>query len=198
LLGRGPTIPQRAPNRTMDIEELAGLIGRKAENLFRTRQLDCAEAVLCTLNQGLGGGLPPSLAVRIASGLTEGIGGAGCTCGALSGAVVGLGLFLGRNGPGLRNGRLVRTASRRLHDAFRDRFGATCCRVLTLSKNGGALRNLKHCSGQTEAAAEAAARIILELRPELAQSADLAYLSKKDSRIKGRLKTIRGTAALME
>ena len=55
-------------------EELLKQIEKRAENLFLTRQLQCAEAVMAVLNQGLGGDLPPEMAVRLASALPEGLG----------------------------------------------------------------------------------------------------------------------------
>ncbi|MFO7554270.1 MAG: C-GCAxxG-C-C family protein [Desulfobacterales bacterium] len=86
-----------------DIEALLHKIRLRTENLFMTRQLMCSEAVLTVLNRGLKGGLAPEIAVRITSGLAEGFEGSGCTCGALSAGVIALGLFLGRNGPGILN-----------------------------------------------------------------------------------------------
>ncbi|MBT3258412.1 MAG: C_GCAxxG_C_C family protein [Deltaproteobacteria bacterium] len=60
------------------------------------------------LNQSLNGGLPPEMAIRLASGLPEGSGRSGCTCDALSGGVIALGLFLGRDTPGPLNSRSIR------------------------------------------------------------------------------------------
>lgn len=170
-------------------DELIGLIGEKARNLFMSRQLMCSETVLTVLNQGLGGGLPPEIAVRLASGLPEGLG-SGCLCGSLSGGVLALGLFLGRTGPGFGNGRLIKGATRSLHDAFRAHFGATCCRVLIRSLRRGSSEQYRNCSRTAAFTAETAARIILKRRPDLVASADWAYLEQKDSRLTGSLKKI--------
>lgn len=85
------------------------------------------------LNEGLRGGLQAEFAVRLASGFGEGIGKTGCMCGAFSGAVMGLGLFLGR----------------------------------------------KDLTGE---AAEMAARIILEARPDLIDGANRSFLTARDSK----------------
>ncbi|MBG3877941.1 C_GCAxxG_C_C family protein, partial [Desulfovibrio oxamicus] len=62
-------------------------IRRRAENLFDTRQLLCAEAVLHAVAETLGGPLSPDQAAALGTPFCQGMGGAGCTCGALSGAV---------------------------------------------------------------------------------------------------------------
>jgi C_GCAxxG_C_C family probable redox protein len=139
----------------------------------------CAPAVLVALNRGLGGPLESGQAQAVASALPEGMGGAGCTCGALSGAQLGLGLFLG--GPGSR-WRKMAPPARSLHDAFRAEFGATCCRVLSKKVAHDPGLHLERCVGLTAAAAERAAAVILAQRPELAARADRAWLAKGEGR----------------
>jgi C_GCAxxG_C_C family probable redox protein len=170
-----PTEPQH--------EELLEQIEKRAENLFLTRQLQCAEAVMAVLNQGLGGDLPPAMAVRLASALPEGLGQRGCLCGALNGGALALGLFLGRDGPGYGNGKTVRRAVGQLHDQFKARFKGTCCRVLTKSLVYGSKGHFCHCARMTGTAARLTAAIILHHRPELVKTADWDYLSEEDSRM---------------
>jgi len=174
-------------------EILIALIRSRAENLFVTKQLMCSEAVLSVLNQSLNGGLPPEMAIRLGSGLTEGIGGSGCTCGALSGGVMALGLFLGRNTPGLLNGRSIRFTSKELHDRFKERFGATCCRILTKHVKNGSKAHFDLCAGHTGWAAGVTAELILERKPELISHTDWSYLEKTDSAISAKWKQIAGT-----
>lgn len=159
-------------------EALPGLIGARAENLFRTHQLLCAEAVLYVFNQGLGGGLPPEAAVRIASGFSEGVSGAGCMCGAFSGALMAMGLFLGRKS---------RARSKELYDQFRSRFGSPCCRVLTRKLQDNERALFRHCTGHTGEVAEMAARFILKARPELAGQADWDFLRTRDTKLRAGL-----------
>lgn len=167
-----------------DEEDIAALAGERARNLFETGQLLCSEAVLAVLNEALRGGLDPQAAVRLTSGLPEGMGGSGCTCGALTGSVLALGLFLGRDGPGIGNSKQVMQASQALHGQFKKRFGSTCCRVLS--------KDQKICADLTAFAAESAARIILEKRPRLALDADRARLAKKDSRLGAGMRRLAG------
>jgi C_GCAxxG_C_C family probable redox protein len=172
---------------TWTADELIGLIRRRAENLFETHQLFCSEAVLCVLNQGLRGGLPPDTAIRIASGFSEGIGGAGCMCGAFGGALMALGLFLGRQGLNGRGSKRVQARGKDLHDLFRSKFGSTCCRVLTKKVRNDRKALYKACTNHTGEAAELAARIILEARPDLIDQADWDFLSTQDSRLQAGL-----------
>lgn len=58
----------------------------------------CAESVLKAVNESAGYPMPPEI-TRIASGFCEGFGGSRCTCGALAGAVMAVGLLSGRRGP---------------------------------------------------------------------------------------------------
>lgn len=184
---------QQKTRKNQKKELLATLIRERAENLFITGQLMCAEAVLSVLNQSLNGGLPPEMAIRLSSGLPEGIGGSGCICGALSGGIMALGLFLGRDTPGLLNGRSIRSISKELHDRFKDRFGATCCRILLRQVKTGSTEHFNLCATHTGWAASTAAQFILEKRQELISQADWPYLKKTDSVIRARWNRISGT-----
>ena len=187
-----PSPPENHPlDRTVDA--LAKKIRQRSENLFMTKQLMCSEAVLTVLNQGLNGGLSPTTAVRLTSGLPEGFGGSGCTCGALSAGVISLGLFLGRSGPGFFNNRRVYKASRELHDRFRACFGATCCRVLTKNIKLGSKRYYQLCSKKAGTVAEEAARLILEQKSELVGKADWSFVNRIDSNIGGRIRQLSNT-----
>ncbi len=172
--------------------EISMAIGRRAANLFATGQLWCGEAVFYVLNKALGGGLPPELAQQLASGLGQGIGGRGCVCGALNGGALAIGLFLGNHRIGWATNREVMQLCGRLHDDFRRQFGATCCRSLTRNLEEGSGRHIRRCARHTATAAEMAAAIILENRPELAEKADHDFLYTNDGRIASRLKILAG------
>jgi C_GCAxxG_C_C family probable redox protein len=171
-------------------ETLVNKIRQRTENLFITGQLMCSEAVLTVLNQGLKGGLAPEVAVRITSGLPEGFGRSGCTCGALSAGIIALGLFLGRNGPGILNNRMVYAASRELHERFKITFGSTCCRVLTKNIEPGTKQHFKFCARHAGEISDQTARIILDHEPERLELADWTYLNQTDSKISARIKQL--------
>ena len=184
---------RKESNPSNVIDAATSEIGLKAQNLFLTRRRWCSEAAFVALNQGLRGGLPLETAVRLASGLGEGLGGRGCICGALNGGVLALGLFLGTSTPGWHNGKRVRTASSQLHDFFRESFGATCCRVLTKEVPSG---SKEQCALRTGRTAEETARIILRERPELVKEIDWTYLKQRDSQVRATLKILSGALRL--
>ena len=133
------------------------------------RQLLCSEAVLVSLNQGLGGGLERDQAVSLAAPFCVAMGDSGCLCGALSGAVLATGLFLGNHHHHARR-RTMRNSGLALHNAFKAAHGATCCRVLTRKVRHDKNAHFQHCARLTANAAEMAAHLILEQRPDLARS----------------------------
>ena len=165
-------------------EELIARIRDRAYNLYETRQMLCTEAVLAAMNQGLNGGLTQAQAAAMAAPFCAALGESGCLCGALSGAVMASGLLLGRAHV-YRHRPQMRDSARRLHDAFKDANGATCCRALTSAVRHDPKAHFEQCAGLTAQAAEMAARLVLEERPELAILADNEFLAKRQSALAG-------------
>jgi C_GCAxxG_C_C family probable redox protein len=178
LFGRKPDSSQ-----TAGMEDLPHAVGLRAENLFRSGQVLCTEAVLLTLNSGLRGDLPPEYIYRLASGLPLGMGGAGCVCGALSGASLGLGLFLGPPTPDRGASKRLRGLTKELHDRFKASFGATCCRVLSRELQHDPRAHFQQCSMITGRTAQIATDIILRAKPELSEQVDMEFLTRRDSRV---------------
>jgi len=174
-------------------ETLLSLVGEKARNLFLSERLWCSEAVLVTLNQGLSGGLTPEMAEGLTVGMGAGLGGSGCLCGALNGAVVALGLFLAGCEASRRiPAKAVRAHAKDLENEFKSRFGATCCRILTQKQIDKDHSKRRRCAEQTAFAAESAARVILTRRPELLLAADKEYLNQRRSRAESLFRMIGG------
>ncbi len=172
-----------------DVAEIVSLAGQRAANIFDARGYCCAEAVIATMNQGFRGGLAPELAAQLGSGFCHGMGGAGCTCGSLAGAEVALSLFLGPRQPqGLKKKEFEKVA-REMHDRFRDRFSATCCRVLLKRRKE---KQGASCKELTQGGAELAAALLLENRPELAGDADLDFLALRESKMGNLAKKLLG------
>lgn len=158
--------------------EIARLCGRRAENIYTARDYCCAEAVIVTLNGAFNCGLDQATAVALGSGFCHGMGGAGCACGALAGAEIGLSLLLGpRREGGLEKKKFQREVACLMHDRFKERFAATCCRVLLKNRKerGGA-----SCAELTRGAAELAAQLVLAHRPELAAATDRDFLLRQE------------------
>ena len=172
------------------IEQVAEMIGKRAENLFLSRRMLCTEAVLVALNEGLGGDLTVDMAVRLASGFPMGIGDKGCTCGALTGSVLALGLFINPEQPSAADRKNARDAAAEIHDYFKSRFGSTCCRVLTKKVKNDKKAHFRQCADMTADSAATAARQILEKRPELLDRINQEGLKNRDTRMGGLLKKV--------
>ena len=179
------SIPDREAGTTQ-IEALIAQIKERARNLFETRQMLCTEAVVVTLNNSLDGGLTDAQTVAMAAPFCMGLGESGCMCGALSGAVMVTGLFLGKDLP-YRNREDIRDSARQLHDAFKASNGSTCCRVLSKKTIHDKEAHFKRCAALTADATELAARLILQKRPGLIKSLDKGFITKRESRIGGAL-----------
>jgi C_GCAxxG_C_C family probable redox protein len=169
---------------------LAGAIAARAENLYRTRQHLCADAVLLAFNEGLGGGLTEQQAVGLTSGLSIGQGGAGCLCGAVSGGALVLGLFLGGEGRAYRSSGKVREAVNELHARFKDAHKSTCCRVLIKPVKDDEAAHFEQCAGLTGEAARMVAEILFNARPELIERADRDRLAVRDSKGRGLVRRV--------
>ena len=141
-----------------------------ARNLYETHQLLCAEAVLVSLNRGLDGGLTEDQAVTLAAPFCVAMGDSGCLCGALSGAVLAAGLFIGNNRP-YSHRKDMRQIGLALHNQFKSANGSTCCRVIAKQVKHDKKVRFHQCANLTAGAAEMAARLILENRPDLVRAA---------------------------
>ena len=127
----------------------------EAEDLYRRGQFLCSEAIVHTFNEALGGPLPQE-AVKMSSGFPVGmgvLGTGGCTCGALSGGVMVLGLVYGRANPGDEAPEVLDKA-RELHDWFLAEKGSTCCRALIRTLEFGSPEHINQCVAFTGDVAE--------------------------------------------
>jgi len=170
--------------RINQAEALIAQIRERARNLYQTRQLLCTEAVVVALNHGLEGGLTDTQALAMAAPFCTALGESGCLCGALSGAVMVSGLFLGNNRP-YRHRKDMRDSARNLHDAFKASNGTTCCRVLSQKVKHDKRAHFHQCAELTAEATELAARLILRKRPELLERVNNDFLCKRQSKIGG-------------
>lgn len=141
-------------------------VRRLAEESFRSG-LYCAESVVLALAdaQDIESELLPKVATAFCSGMGRMCG----TCGALTGAIMGLGLRLGRSDAG-QPVQPAYVATQRLIREFEQAFGARDCHVLLgcdLNTSEGQAefrdnRLSERCVQYTGKAAEIAARLISE------------------------------------
>ena len=142
--------------------------------------MHCSEAVLVTLNRSLGGGLRrPARPSPWPGPLPKASAGTGCMCGAVGGALMALGLFIGGTQP-LRRRTEGPAGDRRADRRIQAPGRGPCCRVLSRALAAGTTR-LDHCAELTAMAAALAAERILDHRPELAAALDMAFVTARDS-----------------
>ena len=145
-------------------------IGGAAANSFLSG-LYCAESVLLALAEARG--TRSELIPNIATGFCSGMGRTCGTCGALTGAILGIGLALGRSAAG-ESVEPAYKAVRRLIAEFEEEFGARDCHLLLGcdlgTPEGQAVFREKglrdRCAEYTGKAAEIAARVIAEIESE--------------------------------
>jgi len=133
-----------------------------SEDLYRSGQLLCSEAIVYAFNEALGRPLPQEV-VKLASAFPVGmgvLGTGGCACGALSGGMMVLGMVYGRSEPG-SEAPLVLGKAKELHDWFSDEKGSTCCRVLIRGLEFGSQEHIDQCVAFTGDVAERVA-VMLE------------------------------------
>ena len=142
-------------------------VRRSAEDSFASG-LYCAESVVLAVAEALS--LESDLLPKAATAFCSGMGRMCGTCGALTGAIMGVGLALGR-AESSQSVQPSYTATQRLIREFEQEFGARDCQVLlgwALNTPEGQAtfhesRLGERCAKYTGKAAEIAARIIFEM-----------------------------------
>ena len=157
------------PRRDIESQFVSG-VRIRAEAAF-VSGLYCAESVVLALAevQGIESDLLPKVATGFCSGMADTSG----TCGALTGAMMGVGLALGRSAAS-ESVAPAYVATRRLVREFEQEFGARDCSVLLGcdlgTPEGQATfdedRLEERCAIFTGKAAEIAARIVFEASSE--------------------------------
>ena len=107
-------------------DEFAANVRKTAEDSFASG-LYCAESVVLALAkaQGIESGLLPKVATAFCGGMSHTCG----TCGAVTGAIMGMGLALGRSKAG-DSTEPAYAATRNLIREFEHEFGSSECHVL--------------------------------------------------------------------
>ena len=149
-------VSSETSRRDIDLEK----IRLTAEEYYRSGDFYCSEAIIKTIKDAFD--LPVSdEVISMASGFPVGIGGAGCTCGAVSGGVMALGLVFGRTLPKDKKVDKAMKLSRELHDIFKKNHKSLCCRTLNKYMIMGSSGQMKQCIAFTGEMAQETARIII-------------------------------------
>ena len=105
-------------------------------NEYFKNGLYCSEAILRAFNEVYDLGFPPEL-YKISTGFGAGLGESGCSCGSVTGAAMVLSLITGRN-VNYESERQAFSLVNELHDKFKEKHKAICCRALTRTVTWGA------------------------------------------------------------
>lgn len=135
-------------------------IRKRAETYYRNMDYYCSEAIVKTINEEFGLGYPEEI-IKMASGFPIGMGGSGCTCGAIAGGIMALGMVFGRTEPKDEQVKQCMALAHELHDRFMERHGCLCCRILTKEMVLGSPVHMQQCVAFTGEVAEETANIIL-------------------------------------
>lgn len=135
-------------------------IRQDAESYYRNGDFYCSEAIVKSIKDGFGLELPDSV-IAMASGFPVGMGGSGCTCGAVAGGIMAIGMFFGRTQPKDPKVNKAMQLAKELHDGFQQRHSCLCCRVLTRGMELGTPVHMEQCISFTGEIAEETAKIIL-------------------------------------
>lgn len=136
-------------------------IRNTAEAYYRNGDFYCSEAVVKTLVDELQIDAPDDV-VKLASGFPVGMGGMGCTCGALTGGILVLGLVYGRNQAKDPSVNKAMAMSAKLYQIFCQRHKVSCCKVLTRGMEKGSPEHMEQCIAFTGEMAYETAKLIVE------------------------------------
>lgn len=142
--------------KNVDINKIREL----AERYYQDGDFFCSESVVKTIRDEFELDLPDEV-IAMASGFPVGIGRSGCTCGAVTGGIMALGMLFGRTKG--RDPKVNKTLelAKELHDDFRERNNTLCCRILTKGMILGTPEHKEQCVRFTGEVAMKVAEIIV-------------------------------------
>jgi C_GCAxxG_C_C family probable redox protein len=114
--------------------------------------LYCSEAILQVFNKELDLRLNDA-ALKMATGFGAGLGASKCCCGSLTGAVLVLSAVKGRTSAE-SDVEEIFALTQELHNNFKQKYKATCCRILTKSVIWGEPEHHQQCERFVSGAVE--------------------------------------------
>lgn len=141
----------------VDLEKIRKI----AEDYYRNGDFYCSEAVVKIIIDEFQIDVSEDV-IKMASGFPVGMGGMGCTCGALTGGVMAIGLVYGRSQGKDPKVNKAMELSAKLYQIFCERHKVSCCKVLTRGMEKGSPEHMEQCIAFTGEMAYEAAKIIAE------------------------------------
>jgi C_GCAxxG_C_C family probable redox protein len=149
-------------------EKNTELAYKRAAEHFR-EGYNCTQSVLMAGQEALGLEIPSDI-IKATAGFSGGIGYSGCVCGALTGAVMliglarqGLGGGLGQSETDARRNRRVAKESAQFYRWFEKEFSSPCCRIIRQGRPFSNKEVEKRC---TEVTAQTARKVVDILRED--------------------------------
>ncbi len=136
-------------------------IKETAEAYYADGDFYCSEAIVKTLIDAFELDASDDC-IKMASGFPVGIGGQGCTCGAVAGGVMAIGLVFGRCIPKDPSVDQTMALCSELMTQFKADHRVTCCSILRKGMTLGSPVHMKQCIMLTGDVAYKAAKIIAE------------------------------------
>ncbi|AGG05962.1 C-GCAxxG-C-C family protein [Dehalococcoides mccartyi] len=130
-----------------------------AENYYRQGDFYCSEAIVKTIRDEFNLALPDDV-IAMASGFPIGMGNSGCSCGAIVGGIMAIGMVFGRTRGKDKKVEKTMALAHELHDFFKKKHRVLCCRILTKGMVLGSPLHMKQCIAFTGEVAEETARIL--------------------------------------
>lgn len=134
-------------------------VRKTAEDYYRQGDFYCSEAIVKTIRDEFGLALPDDV-IAMASGFPIGMGNSGCSCGAIVGGIMAIGMVFGRTQGKDKKVEKAMSLANELHDFFKKNHKVLCCRILTKGMVLGSPLHMKQCIAFTGEVAEETARIL--------------------------------------
>lgn len=144
----------------MKVEVNLDKIRTVAEEYYRSGDFYCSEAIVKVIKDEFELEISDDI-IAAASGFPVGIGGSGCSCGAVSGGIMSLGMFFGRTKAKDEKVNHTMSLANELHENFRSRHNSLCCRALTEGMELGSPAHMEQCIAYTGEVAVETTKIIL-------------------------------------
>jgi len=131
-----------------------------AEEVFRIGGFYCSEAIMSSIKKNIDPNMPDAL-IASASGFPIGVGRSKCMCGAISGGVIALGYFFGKEKSKNDEGQKSMELVSELQQNFRKNHqGVSCCHIHTKGMEMASGEHKKQCVAFTGEMAARTAEII--------------------------------------
>lgn len=138
-------------------------IKNDAEHMFKSGQFYCSEAIMYSIKNNFELDISDKI-IAMASGFPVGVGKSKCMCGAVSGGIMALSYFFGREKGGDPKVDKNLKLAYELQKSFKDNHKVLCCSILTKDFDMASGEHKKQCIAFTgEMAAKTAEIVVREL-----------------------------------